>query len=51
MQSKQMMIADETAKSIEEVNQYLDTYVEQLRVLQKKSIANVELVEQNAQVR
>ena len=51
MQSKQMMIADETAKSIEEVNQYFDTYVEQLRVLQKKSIANVELVEQNAQVR
>jgi hypothetical protein len=51
IQSKQMMITDETAKSIEDVNQYFDTYIDQLRDTQKKIIADMEVAKQNAQVR
>jgi len=49
--NKQMMIVDETAKSIEDVNRYFDTYIDQLRDTQKKIIANMEIVKQNAQVK
>jgi ABC-type transporter Mla subunit MlaD len=51
IQNKQMMIFDETAKSIEDVNRYFDTYIDQLRDTQKKIIANMEIVKQNAQVK
>jgi nucleoside-triphosphatase THEP1 len=51
IQNKQMMIVDETAKSIEDVNRYFDTYIDQLRDTQKKIIANMEVVKQNAQVK
>jgi hypothetical protein len=51
IQSKQTMIVDETAKSIENVNQYFDTYIDQLRDTQNKIIADMEVVKQNAQVR
>ncbi len=51
IQSKQMMITDETAKSIDDVNRYFDTYIDQLRDTQKKIIANMEVVKQNAQVK
>jgi ABC-type transporter Mla subunit MlaD len=51
IQNKQMMIVDETAKSIEDVNRYFDTYIDQLRDTQKKIIANMEIVKQNAQVK
>ncbi len=51
IQNKQMMIFDETAKSIEDVNRYFDTYIDQLRDTQKKIIANMEVVKQNAQVK
>jgi len=51
IQNKQMMIVDETAKSTEDVNRYFDTYIDQLRDTQKKIIANMEIVKQNAQVK
>jgi hypothetical protein len=51
IQNKQMMIVDETAKSIEDVNRYFDTYIDQLRDTQKKIIVNMEVVKQNAQVK
>ena len=51
IQTKQTMITDETAKSIEDVNRYFDVYIDQLRETQKKIIANMEVVKQNAQVK
>jgi ABC-type transporter Mla subunit MlaD len=50
IQTKQIMITDETAKSTDDVNRYFDVYIDQLRDTQKKIIANMEVAKQNAQV-
>ncbi len=50
IQTKQMMVVDETTKCILDVNQYFDTHIDQLRETQKKIIANMDVAKQNAQV-
>lgn len=50
-QTKQTMIDEETAKSIENVNQYFDHYIAELRDTQKKIIETMEKVKQDAHVR
>ncbi len=51
LQTKQIMIVDETAKSIENVNRYFDVYIEELRDIQQKIIVNMEKSKQDARVR
>jgi nucleoside-triphosphatase THEP1 len=51
LQTKQIMIVDETAKSIENVNRYFDVYIEELRDIQQKVIVNMEKSKQDARVR
>jgi len=51
LQTKPMMIAEETAKSIENVNQYFDIYIKELRDTQQKIIESMEKAKQDAQVR
>ena len=50
IQTKQKMIVDETAKSIDDVNKYFDAYIDELRETQQKIIANLETVKQDALV-
>ena len=51
LQTKQTMIIDETTKSIEDVNQYFESYMNELRETQQRIIAEMEKVKQHAQVR
>ncbi len=51
LQTKPMMIAEETAKSIENVNQYFEIYINELRDTQQKIIESMEKAKQDAQVR
>jgi hypothetical protein len=50
LQTKQTTIVDETAKFIEDVNRYFDTYINELRETQQNIIANLETAQQGAQV-
>jgi hypothetical protein len=50
LQTKQTTIVDETAKFIENVNRYFDTYINELRETQQNIIANLETAQQGAQV-
>jgi hypothetical protein len=50
LQTKQATIVDETAKFIENVNRYFDTYINELRETQHKIIADLETAQQDAQV-
>jgi hypothetical protein len=51
LRTKQKMIGDETTKSIEHVNQYFETYINELREIQHKIILDVERAKQDAQVK
>jgi len=51
LQTKQKMIGDETTKSIEHVNQYFETYINELRETQHKIILDIERENQDAQVK
>ncbi|CAF1468754.1 unnamed protein product [Rotaria sordida] len=46
---KQKMIVDETTKSIEDVNQYFKTYINELLETQEKIILDIEKAKQDAQ--
>ncbi|CAF4602355.1 unnamed protein product, partial [Rotaria magnacalcarata] len=48
-QAKQNIVVDETAKSIEDVNQYFKTYIDELIETQKTIISDIEEAKQNAQ--
>jgi GTPase SAR1 family protein len=50
-QKKQKMIVEETTKFVENVNQYFETYINELRQTQQKIIAATENTRQNAQVK
>jgi hypothetical protein len=50
LQTKQMMIVEETAKSIEIVNRYFDVCIDELGDIQRKIIVNMERAKQDAQV-
>ncbi|CAF3043980.1 unnamed protein product [Rotaria socialis] len=49
LQTKHNIIVDETAKSIEDVNQYFKTYIDELIETQKKIISDIEEAKQDAQ--
>ncbi|CAF1635755.1 unnamed protein product [Rotaria magnacalcarata] len=49
LQAKQNIVVDETAKSIEDVNQYFKTYIDELIETQKTIISDIEEAKQNAQ--
>ncbi len=51
LQKKQTMIVNETTTSIENVNQYFDIYIKELRDTQQKIIESMEKAKQDAQVR
>jgi hypothetical protein len=51
LQTKQTMIVDETTKSIENVNQYFDNYILELRETQCKIILDIERAKKDAQVK
>jgi hypothetical protein len=51
VQTKQKLIADETAESIKSVNEYFETYINQLRRTQQKIITDIEKAKQDAQVK
>jgi len=45
------MIVDETTESIKIVNEYFDTYINQLRRTQQTIIADIEKAKEDAQVK
>ncbi|CAF3941603.1 unnamed protein product [Rotaria sordida] len=49
LEMKQKMIVDETTKSIEDVNQYFKTYINELLETQEKIILDIEKAKQDAQ--
>lgn len=51
IQSKQNMIDEEPAKYVANINQYFDSYIDQLRATQKKTLEEVEIAKQRARVR
>jgi flagellar hook-associated protein FlgK len=51
LQTKQTMIVDETIKSIEDVNQYFETYINELPEIQRKIIFDIERAKQDARVK
>jgi len=51
LQTKQTMIVDETIKSIEDVNQYFETYINELPEIQRKIILDIERAKQVARVK
>jgi archaellum component FlaC len=51
LQTKKKMIVDETTKSIEHVNRYFETYINELRETQHKIILDIERAKQDAQVK
>ncbi len=50
LKTKQKMIADQTTKTIDDVNQYFDTYITELRQTQQKIIEDLQVAKQDAQV-
>jgi hypothetical protein len=51
VQTKQKLIADQTAESIKIVNEYFETYINQLRRTQQTIITDIEKAKQDAQVK
>jgi len=51
LQTKKKMIVDETTKSIEYVNRYFETYINELRETQHKIILDIERAKQDARVK
>jgi hypothetical protein len=51
LQTKQKMILDETIESIEYVDRYFETYINELRETQNKIIFDIERAKQDAQVK
>jgi hypothetical protein len=50
VETKQKMIADETTKTIHDVNHYFDTYITELRETQQIIIEDIQVAKQDAQV-
>jgi ElaB/YqjD/DUF883 family membrane-anchored ribosome-binding protein len=51
IQTKQKVIDNESTKSMDDVNQYFDTYINELRETQQNIIADIETGKQDAQVK
>lgn len=51
IQSKESMVDEEPAKYVANINQYFDSYIEELRATQRKILADVEIAKQRARVR
>jgi hypothetical protein len=50
LQSKQKMIVDESTKTVSEVNGYFDSYVKELRTVQRQIIGDLQTTKEKAQV-
>lgn len=50
VQKKQRTIADETAQSIEDVNKYFETYIDELGKIRQQILLNIEQAKQDALV-
>jgi hypothetical protein len=51
IQTKQKVIDNESTKLMDDVNQYFDTYINELRETQQNIIADIETGKQDAQVK
>ena len=50
LQTKQKMVADETTRSMQDVNQYFDSYIDELRATQLEITTGISKAKEDAEV-